>query len=577
VTSSCLNVAGNFDGTLASLGCPTVPVTGTVEVTGTWTLTADGKYTDNTTTKSSVTFPLDSSCLTVSSIKVECSKMSGAIAALGWNTCECSIDAAGKCSCLAQTTQSGGIGVVSPWASGSGTYAKSGSTISIDETNDMVKYSYCISDTKLTLTPKAANLPVKGTIVLQKNGASGSGGATSSGGVVTSGGKTGSGGALGSGGMTGSGGIITGSGGALGSGGKTGSGGTSTTGGASAAGGASATGGTTSITGTSTGPCDIYGGASNKCVAAHSTVRALFGSYNGALYQVKRASDSTTKDIPVLSPGGIADSSVQDTFCTGTTCVITKVYDQSGNGNFVSAETKDAEDPSVRPKAGSAGEKNMTAANAAKEQLMVGGHKVYSLWMGTGQAYWRDGSKSGMPLGSSPQGIYMVTSGKHFGSGCCFDYGNGETSRTVTACGGMDAVNFSSNTIWGTGAGSGPWVMSDFECGLKSQGDGGKNSNDPSMTQAYVTAIEKDNGTSEYALRGADATTGNLATFFKGKIPFATKKEGAIILGSGGDCCYSNSTLSTGTFYEGAIVTGYPADATEDAVQANIVNAGYGK
>jgi len=33
--------------------------------------------------------------------------------------------------------------------------------------------------------------------------------------------------------------------------------------------------------------------------------------------------------------------------------------------------------------------------------------------------------------------------------------------------------------------------------------------------------------------------------------------------------------LSDGTFYEGAIVVGYPSDATDDAVQANIVAAGY--
>jgi non-reducing end alpha-L-arabinofuranosidase len=34
---------------------------------------------------------------------------------------------------------------------------------------------------------------------------------------------------------------------------------------------------------------------------------------------------------------------------------------------------------------------------------------------------------------------------------------------------------------------------------------------------------------------------------------------------------------SDGTFYEGCIVTGYPADTTENAVQANIVAAGYSK
>jgi non-reducing end alpha-L-arabinofuranosidase len=35
-------------------------------------------------------------------------------------------------------------------------------------------------------------------------------------------------------------------------------------------------------------PCDIYASAGIPCAAAHSTTRALFASYNGALYQVKR-------------------------------------------------------------------------------------------------------------------------------------------------------------------------------------------------------------------------------------------------------------------------------------------------
>jgi non-reducing end alpha-L-arabinofuranosidase len=211
---------------------------------------------------------------------------------------------------------------------------------------------------------------------------------------------------------------------------------------------------------------------------------------------------------------------------------------------------------------------------------MLSGHKVYSLYMKTSQAYWRDGSKSGMPLGSSPQGIYMVTSGKHFGSGCCFDYGNGETGRMYVMGPSMDAVNFSSCTIWNTGAGSGPWVLADLEGGLYSKGGSGQNASDPSLTYTYVTAMEKNNGTGTFALKGADATTGPLSTFYSGAVPpgySPTKKQGSIILGSGGDCCYSNNTLSQGTFYEGAIVSGYPSDATDTAIQANIVSAGYGK
>ena len=42
------------------------------------------------------------------------------------------------------------------------------------------------------------------------------------------------------------------------------------------------------------GPCDIYAAAGDPCVAAHSTTRALYASYNGPLYQVMRQSDGTT-------------------------------------------------------------------------------------------------------------------------------------------------------------------------------------------------------------------------------------------------------------------------------------------
>jgi hypothetical protein len=443
--------------------------------------------------------------------------------------------------------------VVSPWASKSGTYTTSGSGLNVD---DDVDYSYCVSESTLTLTPKPTILPVTGTIVLQKSssGTGGTGGATTG-----AGGKTGTGGTTGAGGKSGTGGI-TGSGGATtGSGGKSGTGGTTSTGGTTA---------------TGTGPCDIYAAANNTCVAAHSTVRALLGSYNGPLYQVKRASDSKTQDIGVLSPGGIADTSVQDTFCSGTTCTIQKVYDQSGHGNFLTAETPENQ-AIIRPDLTSASFSGQTAASATKDPLTVGGHPVYSLYTNISQAYWRDGSKSGMPLGSDPQGIYMVTSGTHVNTGCCYDYGNGETGQKYVAGPSMDSVYFGSCTQWAHGTGSGPWIMADMEDGMQIG-----NSNTPSITYKFVTAIEKNNGTTEWALRGADATTGTLSTLYKGTLPAGKnpmKKQGSIVLGSGGDCCYSNNNASAGTFYEGAIVAGYPSDATEDAIQANIVSAGYGK
>src|SRR5690242_11550955 len=60
------------------------------------------------------------------------------------------------------------------------------------------------------------------------------------------------------------------------------------------------------------GPCDIYAAGGTPCVAAHSTTRALFASYNGALYQVRRASDGATMNIGVLSAGGVANAAAQD-------------------------------------------------------------------------------------------------------------------------------------------------------------------------------------------------------------------------------------------------------------------------
>src|SRR5438445_623397 len=51
----------------------------------------------------------------------------------------------------------------------------------------------------------------------------------------------------------------------------------------------------------SQGPCDIYAAGGTPCVAAHSTTRALYGSYAGSLYQVRRSSDNSTRNIGVAS------------------------------------------------------------------------------------------------------------------------------------------------------------------------------------------------------------------------------------------------------------------------------------
>ncbi len=314
-------------------------------------------------------------------------------------------------------------------------------------------------------------------------------------------------------------------------------------------------------------PCDIYAVGGTPCVAAHSTIRALFSAYNGNLYQVRRASDNTTRNIVPFSAGGNANTSAQDSFCAGTTCVITIIYDQSGHGNNLTYQGT-----------GGAGGHD-TPASATSEALTVAGSKVYSLYINPGNSYWHDGSSSGMPKGSSPQGAYMVTSGTHVNSGCCFDYGNSETDRKADGAGAMDAIYFGTSCWFGGCTGSGPWAQADLEYGLFSGGSSSWNTNQRAFPNRYVTAMLKNNGTTQMAIKGGNAQSGSLTTLYKGSLPNGynpMKQQGAIILGSGGDCCATNTNQSQGTFYEGAIVAGYPSDATDGAVQANIVAASYG-
>ena len=80
-------------------------------------------------------------------------------------------------------------------------------------------------------------------------------------------------------------------------------------------------------------PCDIFASGGTPCEAAYSTTRALFASYGGSLYQIQRASDNTKLNVGLKSAGGVVNSAPQVSFCAGTTCTITLLYDQTANAN----------------------------------------------------------------------------------------------------------------------------------------------------------------------------------------------------------------------------------------------------
>lgn len=307
------------------------------------------------------------------------------------------------------------------------------------------------------------------------------------------------------------------------------------------------------------GPCDIFNAAGTPCVAAHSVVRALYDAYNGPLYLVEKQ-DSTAKEIGVLEAGGFANAADQESFCAEGGCTITRIFDQSPKGNHLE----------MAPAGGYVPHPDK-AVRADAHKLSAGGHTVYGAYFEGGMGY-RNDRTSGVATGEDPQTMYMVTSGRHYNDKCCFDYGNAETDNNDDGDGTMETVYFGTMATWSHGAGSGPWVMADIENGVYAS-DSGYNKNSLSMDHDFVTALVKGRP-GGFALKGGDATSGDLTTFHEGNRPTGyetMRKQGAIILGIGGD----NSNWAVGTFYEGAMTTGYSSDATDRAVQANIVAAGY--
>jgi hypothetical protein len=325
------------------------------------------------------------------------------------------------------------------------------------------------------------------------------------------------------------------------------------------------------------GPCDLYAEAGTPCVAAHSTVRALYGTYAGALYQVRRVKTNTTKDIPVLAAGGLVDISVQDQFCTDS-CTISILYDQSPRKNHLAKSPK-----AYYLKNGG------VEASASDGLVQVGGRKAHGIAVTGKVVQWyetdtfpavayRNNATQGIATGNQAESMYMVVDGTRYSAGCCFDYGNVETTGNDDGNGTMEALYWGTNTSWGgKGDGTGPWIAADLENGMFKADRGGKGSdtmsfpNAKTITAKFASAFLKGPADSTFALKAGNAQSGTLTTMWNGPRPspnyFPKKLQGAILLGTGGD----GSRAGTGTFFEGAMTLGNPPDSVDDQIQANIV------
>jgi hypothetical protein len=556
-----LTISGQADMGMMGVGCKTASVTGTRQVSGTLTLTAEGKFTDKTTTKGTETWVLDPSCLEISGTKTDCdgigNMLRGTLATFGYSEFGCFDATGGGCNCKGTIDEVGGIGLTFNDLTVNGSYTTANNAFSMGET---LNYSTCVSGNTMTVTPQSTKPTLTGSIVFQKS----------------------TGGTGGSGGTGGRGGTGGGSGGTSGAA----TGGTTVKGGTSASGGTTSTGGSTPAGGSVAGPlpCDIYAAAATPtpCVGAYSMIRLLSGTYTGPAYQVRKGgtwdiktgpSGGTTKDIAFVD--GYGDAASQDQFCSDGTCTVSILYDQSGKGNHLKAA------PPGCYTGGDGG-----AARADKESLAsrrpvkVNGRSVYALQTISYEGYRNNATKD-MIKGTAAQGIYMVADGKKAGSACCWDFGNAMPSNCADGTGSMNALMLGTGGF-GKGAGNGPWFIGDFEfgvwaCGSQSTSQGCTNPDLPSMnTSEFAFGILKTNtlnGAGQYCIRVADPKDSVLKTAYDGKAPQNWKLGGAIILGIGGD----NSNWSFGTFFEGVITAGRPADEVDAKVYANFQAAKYGQ
>jgi hypothetical protein len=300
-------------------------------------------------------------------------------------------------------------------------------------------------------------------------------------------------------------------------------------------------------------PCDLFAPAT-PCVAAISTTRALYSAYTGPLYQVTRQSDKAHKDIGLLHDG-YANAAAQESFCTHTKCVISKLYDQSPNHNDLTPAPPGGASRGPGP--------NGYDIPAVADALpaTIAGHKVYGVAISAGMGYRNDMPKQ-TAVNGQPEGVYMVTSALHLNEKCCFDFGNAETNNLDNKAGHMDAIN-----VMCHGAACSPDAGLDMEDGIYGH------LKVPAGT-AFVTDMGACDGQHSFAIYQGNAQSGTLAT--TETIPLPTgyqpmRQEGAIILGIGGD----NSNWATGYFFEGVMTQGMPTAQSMQGVQKNIVAARY--
>jgi hypothetical protein len=300
-------------------------------------------------------------------------------------------------------------------------------------------------------------------------------------------------------------------------------------------------------------PCDIVAAGGQTCKAAYSLVRRMFAAYSGNLYQVTRASDSTTTNVGTLS-SGLVNTATETAFCAGTTCTRSKIYDQTGTS------ANDLIPYSASPE--------YYVAVPSSWTTMPSGLVLPINRFGMTNGYATASGASGLPSGNSSITVYMLAENYSEGgiiNGCCGLFNQSENPVRDAGMGKMFGAAFSTGNAVdcvNLGTGTGPWAGVDLEEGVCLYGG--------TPSQNYLAVLGKYNtsGTT-FAVKSSDITQGRWTTVYNAGLPagYTMNLEQNVTLGMGGD-----GTPSPGNWMEGAIIAGTTSDATDNALQGNFVS-----
>ncbi len=300
-------------------------------------------------------------------------------------------------------------------------------------------------------------------------------------------------------------------------------------------------------------PCDLP-----DCVAAHSVTRKLHSEYLGNLFQIQREIDGETLEIGTLSSGE-ADTSKIASFCSGTKCRFSIIYDQMHTpetGNNLPQTNKDYQAPL-----------SWAVLNRGRVPMvsttMLPTSESFSDT--TPKTYYRNRKKTvNMPVGNEAITEYMVVNTAN-NSKCCGTYGNMEKKVKDEGRGTMFALAYSKGAAGNYHGSKGPWPGVDWENGVFMY--------EPPPKAAYLNILAKYNPNSKptptWELKVGAATNGLLNKTYSNALPGISSAnwKGGLSLGEGGD-----GTPAPVNFLEGAIFASVTNDADDQAIQKSVMN-----